>query len=190
MRARAAIRLSSLAGLLLLLSGCAKYSLTFEVADVINAPGDDLTREELDVDILLMTPKQTEKYPEIVSGALRSDEWFRMRDEDDPKISGIPASQILALRRGGAEDRRDTLVGPSLISQIDRAESGNIKIPIKHPDPGAHDSAIVIYGRFRGMSGMAKRPPLVIQPLPGWGKKHDLLIKVGRTDMTCANCGD
>jgi hypothetical protein len=176
--------------LLLLLSGCASYSLTFELADVINAPGDDLTREELDVDILLLTPKETEKYSEIVDGTMRSDVWFRLRDEDDPKIKAIPASQILALRRGGAEGRRDTLKGASLISKIDRSGGGKFTLPIKHPDAGAGGSAIVIYGRFRGMSGMAKRPPLVIQPLPGWGKEKDLLIKVGRTDMTCVNCGD
>lgn len=188
MRTRTGLGLLIISGMLWFLSGCASYSLTFQVGDVINAPGDDLTREELDVDVLLLTPKETERYPEIVEGGLRSDEWFRMRDEGDPKVAGISPKHILALRRGAPDPGRDTLVGPSLISQIDRREHGDITIPIKHPDPGDRDSAIVIYGRFRSMTGLAKTPPLVIQPLPGWGDDKHLIVKVGRTGMTCLNC--
>lgn len=186
------IRCSLLAApvLLALLSGCCPkdYTVTFAVADVINAPGDESTREPLEVDILLLTPAENDKMPEIVQGALRSDEWFRMRNQDDPKLAAIPQNQILALRRGGEGDLRDRLVGGVLLSKMDRANEPDVRVAFEHPDPCAEGSAIVLYGRFNTMSGPAREAPLVIRPLAGWNENTDLVINVGRTGMSCANC--
>jgi hypothetical protein len=167
-------------------AGCGNYRITFEVADVINAPGDDLTREMLDVDIVMLRAKDAEKFPEIVDKSLRSDEWFRMRDQDDPKLSALEAGQIYALRSGDAEDRRDTLLGPALVSAIDRKDGKReTTVKVHHPLFLSDDSAIVIYGRFRSMTGLASKPPIVLQPSPPWNTH--LRIKVGRTDWEVVN---
>jgi len=168
--------------LALLLSGCGNYTITFEVADVINAWGDDVTREMLDVDIVCMTKTDAENHPEIIQKTLRADEWFKARDEDAPQIGNIPAKRIYALRRGGAGHKRDTLRGESLLSARDREDGGRTTtVPVTHPNFLSGESAIVIYGRFSSPTGIAANPPLVIQPPPRWDT--DILIKVGRTDM-------
>jgi hypothetical protein len=168
--------------LVVLLSGCGNYTITFEVADVINAWGDDVTREMLDVDILCLTKKDAENHPEIVQKTMRADEWFKARDDDAPKIGDIPAKRICALRRGKAGDKRDTLVGEALLSARDREDGGNTTtVHVTHPQFLNGESALVIYGRFSSPTGIASTPPLVIQPPPRWDT--DILIKVGRTDM-------
>jgi len=171
----------------LLLTGCGHYTVTFEVADVINAPGSDLTREMLDVDIICMTKKDAEHHPEIINGTLRADTWFKARDTDDPKIGDIPAKEIFALRRGAPGDKRDTLVGEPLLSAIDRKDGQRTTtVKITHPGFLHSEAALVIYGRFADAEGkVANTPPLVIQPPPGW--HTDLLVKVGRTDMKVVN---
>ena len=68
--------------LIMMLSGCGNYQITFEVADVINAPGTDLSGEMLDVDIVCLTKKDIENHPEIVQKTMRANEWFEARDED------------------------------------------------------------------------------------------------------------
>jgi hypothetical protein len=172
--------------LLALLCGCGNYAITFEAADVINTPGGDAVREQLDVDIVCMTKDDVENHPEMANGTLRAGEWFKARDEDDPKIGDIPAKRIYALRRGGDADMRDTLVGNTLLSACDREDGGRTTIVrVHHPQFLNSKSAIVIYGRFSSAEGVAATPPLVIQPPPAW--KTDLLIKVGRTSMSWAN---
>jgi len=168
--------------LLVLAGGCGNYNITFEVADVINAPGPDVTREMLDVDILCLTRKEVERHPEIVNGTMRADEWFKARDEDSPRIGDIPPQRIYSLRRGEAGNRRDTLVGPPLLSFVDRKDGRRTtKVAVHHPAFLNDQSAIVIYGRFSDPTGIAKTPPLVLQPPPRW--KTDLKIQVGRRDM-------
>lgn len=168
--------------LIMALGGCGNYTITFEVADVINAWGADVTKEMLDVDILCLTTKDAENHPEIVNGTMRADEWFKARDEDSPRIGDIDPKRIYALRHGAAGDKRDTLVGLPLLSFIDR-EDGRRTTPVKvhHRQYLGSKSAIVIYGRFSGQTGIAATPPLVIQPPPAWDT--DIEIQVGRKDM-------
>lgn len=175
--------------LLLVLTGCGNYTITFEVAEIINAPAGDLSREELDVDILCFTAEDSERFPEIVDGTMRSDEWFRLRDADDSKITKIDPKRIFALRRGDANERRDTLAGTALVSLVD-SQSGDPKTLVKfhHPSFMNKASAIVIYGRFRGQDGMAKEPPVVIQPPPKWLDRNDIVISIGPKTMRCSNC--
>jgi hypothetical protein len=170
-----------------LLSGCGNYTITFDVADVINAPGTDLSREMLDVDMICMTKKDAENHPEIVNGTMRANAWFKARDEDDPKIGDIGAKRIYALRRGSSGDKRDTLVGEPLLSFIDRNDGmRTTTVKVNHPEFLRSESALVIYGRFGNLDGkVANTAPLVIQPPPKW--HTDLLIKVGRTGMKVAD---
>ena len=86
--------------LVALLAGCGNYRITFEAADVINAWGEDITREDLDVDVLCLSSDDVKNHPEIVNGTMRSDEWFKARDEVDHKIGDISPKRIYALRRG------------------------------------------------------------------------------------------
>lgn len=166
-------------------TGCGgKYQVSFEVADVINAWGDDNTQEQLDVDVICLTKKDAQKHPEIVGRTVRSDEWFTMRQQESAKIADIPASQIYALRAGGSAGR-DTLVGPPLLSAVNRRDgSRSTTIAIKHPEPGNDSAAIVIFGRFNGRNGMAKSDAVIIQPPPGAFAKSDIHIKVDRTGMS------
>ena len=162
--------------------GCGNYTITFEAADVINAWGEDITAEMLDVDILCLTKEDVKNHPEIVQRSMRADDWFRARMEDSPRIADIDAKQIYALRRGAAGDKRDTLLGLPLLSAKDR-EDGLRKTTVKvhHPTPLSGEAAIVIYGKFSDQMGIAKTPPVVIQPPPSWNK--EIYIKVGRRDM-------
>jgi hypothetical protein len=183
-------RLATCGLLWLTLTGCGggKYTIQFEAADVINAPGNDLSREELDIDILTITPAEAEKYPDIVNKTMRSSDWFAARDANDAKIGGIDPNHIYALRRGSGDARRDRQLGAPLISLIDRADKAPVTVNVEHPNPGEAKSALVIYGRFRTMDGMAATPPLVISPAPRMKSGETINIRVGRTDMTCSNC--
>lgn len=168
------------------MTGCSGYTLTFEVADVINAWGEDVTREMLDVDIVCLTQKQAENHPELVRGTMKSNQWFEARDADAASIGDIGPRQIYALRRGGPDDGRDTLKGLALLSGRDRDDGGRMTVvKITHPQPGKAESAIVIYGRFSDRDGVARTSPLVIQPPPTW--KDEILIRVGRQNMKLAD---
>jgi hypothetical protein len=168
--------------LIALLTGCGNYTVTFEVADIINAWGADVSKEMLDVDIVCLTTKDAENHPEIIQKTMRADEWFKARDEDAPRIGDIPAERVYALRMGEAGDMRDTLMGPSLLSFVDRNDGQRTtKVPIRHPGFFSGESALVIYGRFSSPTGIAATPPLVIQPPPRWDT--DIRIQVGRKDM-------
>ena len=171
--------------LIALLTGCGNYTITFEVADVINAWGDDVTREMLDVDILCLSKSDVEKHPEIVNGTMRADEWFKARDDVDHKIGDISPKRIYALRRGGAGDKRDTLLTEALLSAKDRQDGRRTTtVKVQHPQFLNGESAIVIYGRFSSQTGVAKAPPLVIQPP---GSKNEIIIKVGKAGMSVAS---
>lgn len=181
-------RLWPLFGLALLLgisTGCGgKYEITFEVADVINAWGDDNTQEQLDVDIVCLTKKDAEKHADIVGRTVRSDEWFTMRKQESSKIADIPAGQIYALRSGDSA-ARDSRVGAPLLSAKNRRDgSRTTSVSVSHPEPGNDSAAIVIYGRFNAKNGMAKADPVIIQPPPGAFAKSGIRIKVDRTGMS------
>ena len=172
--------------LIVLLSGCGNYTITFEVADVINAWGADLTAEMLDVDIICMTKKDVENHPEIANKTVRADEWFKARGEDSARFADIDPDRIYALRHGEAGDRRDTLRGLPLLSFKDRKDGlRTTTVKVSHPQFLRSEAALVIYGRFSSQMGIAKTPPLVIQPPPRWNT--DLLIRVGRTGMKVAH---
>ena len=68
--------------LVAVLAGCGKYTVTFEVGDVINAHGDDASRTMLDVDIICLTKEEAERHPEIVNRTMLADAWFKARDTD------------------------------------------------------------------------------------------------------------
>ncbi|RMF85803.1 MAG: hypothetical protein D6744_00785 [Planctomycetota bacterium] len=169
-------------------TGCGgKYTINFEVADVINAPGNDLSREELDVDILCLTKKEAAEFKSAVNKTMRSDEWFQKRDTEDSSLSLIDASHIYALRRGTDSERRDILLGPPLLSFIDRRDGKRtLSYTIEHEEPGEPEAAIVIYGRFRGTDGIARTEPVVVQPPPGFGKSKSITVRIGRTNMELA----
>jgi hypothetical protein len=170
--------------LLLLLAGCGNYKITFEVADIINTWNGDNTREELCVDILCLSKDDAKNHPEIVNGTMRADEWFKALDEVDHRIGDISPKRIYALRRGGAGDRRDTLLDTSLLSFVDRDDGlRTTTVKVHHPKHLSGEAAIVIYGRFVSPTGVAKAPPLVIQPP---GAKDEILIKVGKKGMSLA----
>ena len=86
--------------LVAVLAGCGKYTVTFEVGDVINAHGDDASRTMLDVDIICLTKEEAERHPEIVNRTMLADAWFKARDTDYAMISDIKPRHIYALRRG------------------------------------------------------------------------------------------
>jgi hypothetical protein len=167
------------------LAGCGNYAITFEVADVINAPTTDVSREALDVDILCLSRSDVEKHPEIVNGTMRADEWFKAREEGDHRIEDISPARIYALRRDGAENRRDTLCGEALRSAIDREDGRRTTtVKVHHPEYLGSESAIVIYGRFGSeRGGVARTPPLVIQPP---GADEQIFVEVGRNGMRLA----
>lgn len=166
-------------------TGCGgKYEVTFEVADVINAWGDDNTQEQLDVDIVCLTKKDAEKHADLVGRTIRSDDWFTMRQQESAKIADIPASQIYALRAGSAAGR-DTHSGPPLLSAVNRRDGGRTTtVAIRHPEPGNDSAAIIIFGRFNAKAGMAKTDAVMIQPPPGAFASSAIRIKVDRTGMS------
>jgi len=170
--------------LLAFLAGCGNYTITFEVADVINAWGPDGSRKMLDIDIVCLSKKDAKHHPEIVNGSMMADEWFRARNEISPKIGDIPKSQIFALRHGGGADKRDTLLGKPLLSAKDRrGGERTYTYKFKHPDAMNADAAIVIFGAFGSKTGIAKTPPLVIMPP---GRKTEIFIDVGKQGMSLA----
>ena len=179
MEAKARIRLLCVAlPALGLLAGCGNYTITFETADVINAWGDDVTREMLDVDIVCLTKEDAENHPEIVNRTMMSDEWFRARDEVSHKIGDISHTRIFSLRRGDAGNKRDTLLGEPLLSAKDRrdgARSNTYKF--KHPGAMNDKAAIVIFGRFTTATGVDKTAPLIIQPP---GRQEQIFVDVGK----------
>lgn len=176
--------------LLVMAVGCGRYTIVFEVQEVINTdannPNDDTTSKMLEVDIVCITPKDAEEHPGIVNETMRADAWFHARDTSDAKIGSISSKRIYALRRGNLGDKRDTKVGEPLLSGRDlpREHSRKIAVQIVHPKASAANARIVIYGRFHAGNAVSKVPPLVIDP-PAWGKI--IHIKVGRTNLIPAS---
>jgi|GEM_PF-2367916 len=166
--------------LLLALTGCGNYTITFELDDVINGyTGADIPNEPLPVDIVVMTKDETERYPEIVEGRMGADEWFHARTDELTKISGISPDHIFALRDGGPAPQRDRRVRETLLSPRNGGPR-TVQIKIKHPQAGSSKAALVIYAGFKDETGRGyrKTPPIVIQPPPA-GKK-EIVIDVSK----------
>lgn len=165
-------------------TGCGNYTITFETARVINTYNDDDTsREVLPVDIVVLTKEEAERFPELLNGRILANEWFRARRDNAPPVTGISPDHIYALRPGEAGDMRDVLRGGPLISVMDRDDGKDTtSIKISHPQPGEKDAAIVIFGRFSAVDGIAPVEPVIIQPPPTW---HDqIFITVDRKGMS------
>jgi hypothetical protein len=176
------------AGLLLAAAaGCSKnYTVAFETQDVINAWGEDRTRELLDVDVVCLSGDASRKHPEFTNGTLKSDAWFRMRDEAG--VPDVDASLIYALRSGQSGDKRDRLMGPPLQSRRDwKAGETERSVNVEHPGPGDKEAAILVIGRFKDKNALAKSDAVVVRPLPGWGGDKLIRISVGRSSMMWAN---
>ncbi|MBU0640941.1 MAG: hypothetical protein KKB50_18925 [Planctomycetes bacterium] len=182
------LRCALVSGLLLVLSGCGQYSVTFEVSEVINTdlaqPDNDRTSDMLDVDVVCLTKKEAEKFPNVVNGSMRADAWFAARDRDE--LGVIDRGHIYALRRGEREDRHDTLVGPPLLSGrvMEKGASWKREVKVQHAQSLSGESAIVIYAKFHEGSAVARVAPLVVKPPPRWQK--NIVVKVGRTNLTLA----
>lgn len=165
-------------------TGCGNYTITFDLSDVINAYGDDNTRTALDVDIVCLSPKEADKYPEIINKTMTSDEWFRLRSEKSARLANIDPAHIYALRAGD-KSANDELKGPPLQSPRDtrdKATSVTVK-GISHSSYTNGKSAIVIYAAFGSREGPAKVAPIVLQPPPQWAKGNQLHIRVDRIGM-------
>lgn len=174
--------------LLICLTGCSKYTVQFEVGDVINAWGGEGTRNALDVDIFCMTPGDMKTFPQIADRTLTSDAWFKMRDERDARL---PARQIYSLRSGGAGDMPDTFKGAPLASARDAADGKRvIEIQIEHPnvDTWGGNARIAIFGRWNDRVGLRKAAALVVKP-KGFDK-NVIRVAVDREKFTCLNCKD
>lgn len=173
---------------LLLATGCGNYRITFELNDIINAGASDARREQLDVDIVCVTPRDAEALPGLNTGAITCARWFELRDRQDPAVAPIPGSRIYSLR-SGESGPRDALRGPPLQSPVDSrdAKSQVLVKDVHHPDFLNEDSAIVIFGRFTMPENAGKIPPVVIKPPPGWLKGNHLIISVGRDRLVWTN---
>jgi hypothetical protein len=171
---------AALAGLLLAVTGCANYTMTFQVENVINDGGKgDSARNQLDVDVVCVTRGDAKDLPELVQGGWRSKDWFTARDQADPRLRKM-AKRIYALR-SGSPGPNDTLLGPPLLSGCDTQQK-EVTIHFHHPDALSGDAAIVIFGRFHnGEGGLLNTPPVIFHPPPSWNMK--IVIGVGRTGL-------
>lgn len=176
--------------LLVVAAGCGRYTIVFEVQDVINTDAnnsqDDTTSKMLEIDIICLTPEDAEDHPGIANATMRADAWFHARDTNDAKIGTISSKRIYALRRGNSDDKGDTKVGEPLLSGRDYGpeHSRKFEVQITHPKAAAANSKIIIYGRFHAGNAVSKVSPLVIDP-PAWDKV--IHIKVGRTNLIPAS---
>ena len=167
--------------LLLVLVGCGRYEITFQVEDVINDGGrGDAASEMLDVDVVCLTKSDAKDFPELAEGTMWSKEWFAARDQQEQKLRKLN-KRVYALRSGSAGPN-DTLMGPPLVSGR-FTEQDEVKVRIRHSQSLSSQSAIVIFGRFHdGQGGLKNTRPVLIQPPPAFDK--EIIIGVGRAEMT------
>jgi hypothetical protein len=170
-----------LVALLVGLSGCSGITITFKIEDVINDGGrGDRFKEMLDVDIVCLSSKDIERFPELAEGTLNSREWFSARDAREQKYRALDG-QIYALRSGEAGSY-DLLKGPALVSAANTGKREVVVRELKPPRKILGESAIVVFGRFHDGTGrLLGAQPVLIRPLPRSGR---IAIGVGRTQMT------
>jgi hypothetical protein len=174
--------LLGLSGLCLGLTGCGKYTVRFQVEDVINDGGKgDAAAEQLDVDIVTVTKADAKDFPELLDGAWRSKDWFAARDKGDPKIRKLESRKHIIALCKGKPDPEITRLGDPLLSGR-RTNQKEVMLKVPHPESLAGESAFVVFGRFHdGQGGILDARPVVIHPLPAWNM--DIVINVGRTSM-------
>ena len=167
--------------LLLVLVGCGKYEIAFQVEEVINDGGQgDSAREMLDVDVICLTKADAQDFPELAEGTMWSKEWFSARDLHEQKLRKLE-KQVYSFR-SGKRGPHDTLMGPPLVSGRD-TDRDRVVLSVRHKQALSGDSAIIILGRFHdGRGGLMNTRPVVIRPLPSMDK--EIIIGVGRTEMT------
>lgn len=166
------------------LVGCGNYRVTFEVADYINAWGDpQTTKQKLDIDIVCLGKEEAEKFPAIANGTMRSDEWFKLRDEDSGVVTQIKTSRFFSLR-SESRNLRGKRLGDPLLSYVDYEDKKRERRydGVKFSDFLDSGSVMVVYGRFFDKNGVAKTAPVLITPAPRWDT--NLVIKVGKSELT------
>lgn len=170
--------------LMLAAVGCGNYTAKFQVQQVINAPDDERSRKQLDIDVVCIDKKLAEKHPRIANGSMRSDEWFKLRAERGTMIAEIPGSAIYSLRGTGAAYANytaDTVKGPPLTSPADGGKT-EVDLPFSFSRHGESGAVILVFGRFHdGKGGLLPTDPVRIAPPPSWNTK--LLIDVGRRSL-------
>ena len=164
-----AVQLSGacLLGLLGGLAGCSKYTITFEVENVINTGGGPETEaEQLDVDIVCLSKGDADgKFRSLVENRVLTDQWFKERDERRGDFSELGSRRIFALR-SGSKDSFDTRLDAPLVPGKFAAQKERV-VTILHLAGLDANSAIVVFGRFKdAKGGLRKTPPVIVRPLP------------------------
>lgn len=168
-------------------SGCGSYKITFRVNEIINAtPGDDNSRDRLDIDIVCLTKENAEMHPDIVNGQLRSDQWFQARQgEGSTQLGDFSKKQIHALRGKDlamySKYTQDTRAGDPLTPVADGGARKRI-VKFHHPGWGSSEAAIVVYGRFTQGGRLYSSNPVVIKPVPSWNTEW--IIEVDARKLT------
>lgn len=151
--------------------GCGpeKFTVKFNVADVINVPagGDDNQGQMLDVDIVVLDKKDNEKHPGIRDGNLRARDWFQLRDRADQKI---PRERIYTMcagekRAASATRVRDALTGAK------RMGTSQVSVDIEYKD--VSDPVFAVFGAFRESlqsNDIRNTDPIILKP--GWKTKE------------------
>lgn len=176
------------AAVLALATGCGtgKYTIQFQVSEVINVSEGKPTGDQLPVDIISITADEASRHPDVVDGRLRSDRWFNLRMTNDPQLPPVPPARIYSLRPDIDRLRgTDTRLGDALVGA--RFGRPMVEVQVEHPQPGNKNAAIVIYGWFKERGRDANKPPLVIRP-PGAFKTKLLQVRVGPDSLECVNC--
>lgn len=170
--------------LLVASAGCGGYTAKFQIQQIVNAPDDERSRKQLDIDIVCLDKKLAEKHPRIANGSMRSDEWFKLRAERGTMIAEFPGGAIYSLRGTGtayANYTADTHKGPPLTSPADGGRN-EVDVPFTFSRYGESGAVILVFGRFHdGKGGLLPTDPVRIAPPPSWNTK--LLIDVGRRSL-------
>jgi hypothetical protein len=168
-----------------LASGCGNYTIVLRVADIINAPGDDGSRQRLDIDIVCLSKTDADRHPDVANGGMRSDAWFKARMGMGAAIGDL-GRKVHALRLQEGEDYKkygnDTVIGGPLSSVADKGDK-ELTVRVNHSGWASGQAAIVIYGRFHdGKRGLLATEPVVVRPPPAWNTK--VVVSVERTRLT------
>lgn len=172
----------------LLAAGCGNYTVKFEVQKIINAPGDDHSRQLLDIDVVCLARAEADANPKLADGSVRSDEWFRSRARGEAPASKLSQSRVYALRAEGgayASYTSDTVKGTPLASPADGGKT-ETAISINLAEFLESGATILVYGRFHdGKGGLLATAPVRIAPPPRWNTT--LVIDVDRQALAWKN---
>lgn len=183
MRQKTGLFAATCALLLGLLVGCGNYTVTMNVADVINAAGDDNTKQMLDVDIVCLRGKDAKRWEELARGGVRADEWFKLRDEKSSKLAGL--EDRIYMLADKSRDLPGKVIGAPLLSGVDyKGETRRVFKGVRFPEFTQGDAVILIYGRFYdGKGGVRRNDPIRLAPPPANDK---IEIRIDRQNMAVA----